>query len=455
MVEEARAEERRRMRLTERWTPLDDHPGQAQFFWHSSRFKINPSGRRSGKTELAKRKVARYLTQAGPPAKIFYAAPTFGQARAIYWQDLIDLIPRHWIARKREGSDLEIWTHWGAMVKVVGLDRPQRIEGIPWYPWVCLDEMADMPPRTFELNIRPALSTRGRECGADLIGVPDEVGRNQVEYEQLYETGLRWPEDPDVCSFHWPSSDILPPKEITALKRGNDPMAFEQEMGGRFVRSGGKAVPYFDKRFHASDPRWCEYCPWLPLDWSLDFGSNPACSLIGQTYKGHVWIMDEICITQNGSTEAQLEEFRARCIQRGYRVNHIRRYGDAAGRTHHSNTGRTDYEILDARMKDFKCVEALNLRHNPPIKDTVNVVRTLLRSASHEIRLHIHPRCERLINDLSTAPWPDDLGQFHCLAALRYYLYALFADRAVVGATAPLHLPNLGGRSRLPRARRF
>ena len=43
--------------LTPRWTPLRPHPLQSQYFNSPHRFNVLPCGRRSGKTELAKRKL--------------------------------------------------------------------------------------------------------------------------------------------------------------------------------------------------------------------------------------------------------------------------------------------------------------------------------------------------------------------------------------------------------------
>jgi hypothetical protein len=346
------------------------------------------------------------------------------------------------------------------MIRVFGFDRPRRIEGVPWDGGV-IDEMADCPARCFQLNVRPALSTLGREGWCDCIGVPDEVGRNQAEYEMLYEMGLRWRPglerlseealtalgaDPQICSFHWRSEDILDPAEIAAMKRTMDEFAFEQEMGGRFLTSGGKAVPRFDRNVHVDDDL-SEYCPMLPLDWTLDFGVSPAASLLCQSYKGHVWVMDEIVIN-DGSTEAQEEAFRKRVYRDGYSLSRIRVYGDAAGNQRHSPIGVSDYDILESRMSDLP-VEWCQLEANPLVKDTLNAVRGRIATADNIVHLHIHPRCQRLINDLRSAPWPDpdNLRQFHCLAALRYYCYGLFGGVGPRYSGGKLQLPNLRGSS--------
>lgn len=451
MLARAAHEMRMKVRLTDRWTPLKPHAMQSLYVWSPVRFKLNPSGRRSGKTENAKRKgVLRLIRKSTFSPAILFGAPTYGQAHDIYWEDLKALIPEHWKANTNE-TRMEIRTHWGALLRIFGFDRPRRMEGVPW-DLLILDETADCPRGCFARNISPALATVGREGSADLIGVPDEVGRNQAEYEELYEIGLRWSPDlasmpaeaiyelkadPDMCSYWWPSSDILSEKEMTSQSRRLDEFSLSQEFGGKFIRSGGKVAPRFDTKMHVNE-RFATWSPRLPLDWTLDFGTRWCASLIGQVYKGSVWIMDEIALADS-STDVAADVFLERVGERGWPLNRLRIFGDAAGQSAHSNIGKSDYEILEGKIEHVRNVEWLQLTHAPLVKDTVNMVRSRLVTADGVIHLHIHPRCVRLIQDLKTAPWPDgsnNLKDYHWLAALRYYLWALFGEsHTLMGAT--------------------
>ena len=77
--------------LTPAWQKLRPHKGQNEL-WHSkARFIVLPCGRRSGKTEIAKRKLV--LSAINPNTgysdpNYFAAAPTHAQAKRIYWKDL-------------------------------------------------------------------------------------------------------------------------------------------------------------------------------------------------------------------------------------------------------------------------------------------------------------------------------------------------------------------------------
>lgn len=456
----AREAEAQTVRLTDRWTPLVPHEMQSLYMWHPARFKVVPAGRRSGKTELAKRKgVLRLIRQSDRPQKIFYAAPTHGQAKDIFWNDLQQLIPQWWVANVNN-TDLEITTHWGATIRVFGFDRPRRIEGVPWDHGF-IDEGADCPKDNFKLHVRPALSTKGRKGSCDLIGVPDEIGRNQAEYEMLWDMGTRWaPElagmpqeklidlkaDPEICSFWWPSKDILDAEEIEAMRRQMDRFSFTQEMEGRFTRSGGKAAPDFDRKYHVKE--WFTlYDPRLPLDFSVDFGSANAAALIGQTWGDYTWILHTYPV-RNGSSRVAAEEFLDIARRNNYSLNRVRVFGDPAGRTPSSPTGQSDYqeiaEVLAANVGD---IDWMQLRETFSLKDTLNTVRGKLLTVSREIKLHIHPRCESLITDLNDAPWPSDLKEFHSLATLRYYLFKLYGILGPRYASGPMRgLPGFGRR---------
>ncbi len=76
--------------LTRRWTPLRYHPVQQAYWSSPHRFNTIPAGRRSGKTELAKRKLVKRAlagTKFDPP-RFFAGAPTREQAKRIFWDDL-------------------------------------------------------------------------------------------------------------------------------------------------------------------------------------------------------------------------------------------------------------------------------------------------------------------------------------------------------------------------------
>ena len=70
-------------------------------------------------------------------------------------------------------SELKLTLKNKAELMVLGLDRPQRMEGIS-YDGGVIDEYADCKKGTFDAHIRPCLADRGGWLW--LIGVPDVEG---------------------------------------------------------------------------------------------------------------------------------------------------------------------------------------------------------------------------------------------------------------------------------------
>lgn len=114
-----------------RWYPLVEHPVQRSLIEDRVRFKVVPAGRRSGKTERAKRYVAKEALQ-NAGERYFIAAPTRDQVKKIYWADMKQLCLTSMASKAPSESDLIIYLDNGTEVHLIGLDRPERIEGVLW-----------------------------------------------------------------------------------------------------------------------------------------------------------------------------------------------------------------------------------------------------------------------------------------------------------------------------------
>jgi hypothetical protein len=411
-------------RWTPRWTPLRPHAEQLRLWQSKARFKIVPAGRRSGKTELAKRKLVESLfraTRHGRPGRFFAAAPTRDQAKRIWWQDLCDLLPARWKA-EISASQLMIRTTKGSELYVVGLDKPQRIEGVSWDGGV-IDEYADCKVGTFDAHIRPALADRRGWLW--LIGVPDMEGPAQVEYENLYDVCLK-NIDPEWAAFHWASADILPEDEIASAKRRMDPRLFEQEMLGKFILAGGRAFPDFNPAHHVKE---CEYDPSLPICWSLDFNINPMCSGVLQHKDGKIIVLEELALPDT-QTDVAVTAFLDRAAERNWSLTNMQVFGDATGNCRDSTSGKSDWLIIKNRLAHLSA--KFNVpRSNPPIKETINAINAKLLSADGTVSLVVTPKCQQLIADFRNALWPSPtmLHDEHSLAWLRYFVHREYPIR--------------------------
>lgn len=396
--------------------PLRPHaPGEA-YSNSPARFNVVPAGRRSGKTERAKRKVVKALMGAGvrrsthDDPSYFAAAPTYAQAKAIYWSDLKKLIPPD-LRVKTSESDLMIRTVLGSEVWVVGMDKPERIEGRPWDGGI-LDEYGNMKPGAWGENVRPALSDRLGWC--DLIGVPE--GRNHyfdlAEYAQTAN-------DPDWAFFTWFSSDILPPGEIAAAKRQLDALVYAQEYEASFVNFEGRAYYPFSRLTHCAP---LAYDPARPLILCFDFNVDPGiCAIVqeqqlpGQFERDAatgvpllsrpIWgtgVIGEVWIPRNSNTPAVcrkvIEDF-------GDHEGRVLCYGDATGGARGSaKVQGSDWDLIKAELRGHYGPERVAFKvpaANPPERSRVNAVNSRLRSTSGEIRMMVDPaKAPNVVRDL-------------------------------------------------------
>ncbi|MBT3807652.1 MAG: hypothetical protein HOG03_24145, partial [Desulfobacula sp.] len=119
------------IREAKRWYKLIDHDVQLALIRDNVRFKVIPAGRRSGKTCRFKRYVVKQaILNDGMP--YFAAAPTRDQAKRIFWDDLKLLSFSSLHERRPSETELTVYLNNGSSISVLGLDKPERIEGVFW-----------------------------------------------------------------------------------------------------------------------------------------------------------------------------------------------------------------------------------------------------------------------------------------------------------------------------------
>ncbi len=319
-------------------------------------------------------------------------------------------MPHKWVKKVYE-SDLCIKTRLSSELWVVGLDRPQRIEGIPWDGGV-LDEYADMKPMVWTENIRPALSDRRGWCW--FIGVPD--GFNHFKDLADY---ARSGEDPDWGFYHWNSSDILPPEEIESARRILDPRTFRQEYEASFEGATGRVYYAYSPERHMDSAIRLD--PARPIVLCCDFNVDPCVWVLAQTDGRRVFVFDEIALRNTNTLEMGREFLR----RYGGHGGGVIVYGDSAGSAR-STTGKSDYVILSELGLKRQRIR----RANPPVKDRVNAVNSMLENARDEHRLFHHPRCRYLRKDFESVVWTADgatidksnFERTHATDALGYFI---------------------------------
>jgi hypothetical protein len=284
----------------------------------------------------------------------------------------------------------------GSTITLIGLDKPQRIEGIFWSGGI-IDEIANVKEEAWKENIKPALNTYNPNnpnyrAWCWLIGVPEGLNH----YYELAEYA-KVSNDPDWKLYTWKSSDILPPDVIEAEKRSLSPRLYRQEYEASFENASGKVYDDYGQ----ANIVHCEIMPHEQLMWFHDFNFTPMSSGIGVVREGKFYILDEI-ILESAISRQSAVEFVDR-YKDHYNKNLIL-YGDPAGRAGEKHGHASDYtEMNEILVKAGWKVERRVKNSAPAIKDRQNAVRTKIANAAGEHSLFVNPvKCPVTHKGLST-----------------------------------------------------
>lgn len=376
-----------------RWYALKDHPVQLALVAavrEGVRFPLVPAGRRSGKTERFKRFLVKQANAVA--GQYFAAAPTHDQAKKIFWDDLkaFSLSCTH--PKRPSESDRIIFLPNGSELHVIGLDKPQRIEGIPWKGGG-IDEFADVKPDAWEANILPALNTVNPldpeyRAWCWLLGVPDGLN-HYYDLCMKAEAGA----DPSFKVFHWKSAEILPDDVIASMKRSMSAKQFKQEFEASFETASGRIYEDYSKANHTT----ARIEPHEQLMWMHDQNFTPLSSAVGVRRNGNdLYLLDEIVLTSAVSKQSAIEfveKFKA------HQNKHVLIYGDPAGQAGEKHGHASDYSDIEGvlRANGWAFTRKVKPAH-PAIKDRQNAVRAKIKTADGHISLYVNPH---------TAPWCD------------------------------------------------
>jgi len=400
--------------LTPRWYPLIDTPEQLAFRDDGTRFKVCAAGRRSGKTERAKRKV---ISEAFKERGLYFlGAPTYGQVKKIYWKDVKEFVPTWALKGKPSESDLIINLINGSEIHLIGLDKPQRIEGIPWTGGG-IDEIADVKGDALHANILPAFDTPGLDTWCMFYGVPDGLNH----FYDLAELGKS--KNTEWGYYHWKSSDILTPEKIAAAKARMPSKLYRQEYEASFETASGLIYEDYDnanhtdKTFRPGEIRWCH-----------DFNFFPMSSAIIQREGDSDYIVDEI-ILEHATARHVANEFVERYGK--HKNCPVFLYGDPSGRVGEKHGLLSMYLELESVLRDNGfTVSRRVFRSTRSIRDGQNSLRGRILTADGKRHLFVNPDKAPVVDKgcktvqvLKGSTYQEDETNSaqHVVSALRYY----------------------------------
>jgi len=336
---------------------------------------------------------------------------------------MLGLIPSHWILGEPSISELCIKTVFGSELFLVGLDKPQRIEGLIIDGGV-IDENSDIKPGTFDLSILPTLVWRNG--WVDFIGIPKRFGIGAAEYRDKCRKAAKG-ELPDSAVFAWPSAGIVPEDYLELCRATMDIRDFEEQFNATWLSISGEVFHAFDSEYNV---RPCSYDPNLPIVVGSDFNVNPMawvlCHLRGNTLE----VFDEIWI-RNTNTPATLNILLS---QYGNHKGGFQMYGDASARGRHTSAYMTDYNHIAQDVQLKKLGRTMHyISSNPPVADRFATTNARICSGDGVRHVFIDSKCKHLILDLESRGYKpgtrvaDDSGDIgHPTDALGYVLHKKF-----------------------------
>jgi hypothetical protein len=268
--------------LTEKRVETGYKPREQQRQIHTAvaenRFVVVVAHRRMGKTVAAINQLihlALLCDKSNP--RYAYIAPTYGQAKRIAWDYLVDFTrPLGAVANI---SELRV-DFYGRRIQLYGSDNPDSLRG-QYFDHAVLDEIGDQNPKIWNEIVRPALADR--VGGALFLGTPK--GANHFkDFRDRAETEGGW----KLLEFKASETAILPAEELAAAKKemGDDKYAQEFECSfaapveGAYYASILNSLPAERFKEFARDDLCKTYTAW-----DLGVGDSTAiwvCQVAGQ-----------------------------------------------------------------------------------------------------------------------------------------------------------------------------
>ena len=346
-------------------------PANNRYYKDLHRFQIIAAGRRSRKSLIGSRKL---LLDPGRGAlvlegyKYIQAAPTHAQAKSIFWNGLKANTKPFW-SKKPSETDLTVFLFTGSQVQVIGLDKPERLEGQTFPPikGIHITEMGNCKPELWGNNIRPILADN--DGFAIIDGVPE--GLNHYHDMTLNACGGQIPEtlpilgayaENGMWSFHsWFSSDILSQDEIEEIKKELDERTYKQEMEGQFLGLGGLAYYAYSEKNHTDK----EFINGYPLAIGADFNVNPMCWGIGHIIDNAFYQIGEAILTNSNTAEMCEHVINKYNLKPDYEGKlNATVFPDSSANSRSTNATLTDIQIMKKYGFNVKAKNANPLQRN-------------------------------------------------------------------------------------------
>jgi len=415
----------------------DPHDKQKEFLADSHRYKVLNWGRRTGKSVAVWEKVV--LDAILRQGTYFIIAPTYKQAKSIYWRDICKTYKGDFMTFNEQElsitfdhlSGIEMPTQNGNLIvnhdpnlppsriELKGADNPDSLRGVGLCGAV-LDEYAFMSDGKYMYDtiIRPALSDKNG--WAVFISTPDGV------HNHFYDLVMTAKDDPEMYFFshataqdnpHFPSNEWEQTRREYEKEGKLD--QFNQEWMAEFSNPSQLIYSDFNRDIHVLPGK--EFDEKMPEqgqnNLTIDFGmTDPtAANFVKIDYEGNWWIYDELY-----QTDLHLEQLIYVLRDKMGDDRFTRILGDGAAR----------FQLESMRNHKFRITAAK--KGADSIANGIVELRSLLkvREGTGKPKLFIRSSCKNTIREFESYSWErDSQGEItsvpqdknnHAMDALRY-----------------------------------
>lgn len=422
--------------------PVKLTPKQANIycwgFQPQARFRDAVCGRRFGKTFLGKaemRRAARLAAEWGVSVEdeIWYGAPTFKQAKRVFWRRLKQAIPEAWRAHRPNETECSITLKSGHVMRVVGLDNYDNLRGSGLF-FVLVDEWADCPWEAWEEVLRPMLST----CQYSIPGIGMRKGGHALRigtpkgFNHCYDTFQdgRPGHEPDHKSWLYTSLDggNVPAEELDAARRKMDPRTFRQEYEASFENYAGVVYYTFNREANCTSETIKRG---EALHIGMDFNVMKMAAVV------HV-IRDDLPLALSEFSDVRDTPEMIEKIKLRFPDHSIAIYPDASGQnTSSKSASESDLSLL--KKAGFTVVVDST---NPAVKDRVNAMCAMFANTYGEHRYLVNvDQCPKYTQCLERQIYTDKgepdkkAGYDHLVDAPGYFIAKRYPIKTRTGGT--------------------
>ena len=306
-------------------------------------------------------------------------------------------------------------------IQFISSTYPERLVSIT-AAWAWCDE-----PGMYKAEVLPRVITRLRDKDAPCrimfcTGTPEG-------FNQFYDYTIR---NAPANHYHIKGAtldniDNLADDYIDNLKEQFPEQALKAYLNGEFVNLTSGAVYYAYER--DTHQKRIDFDPARDVYLSCDFNVNPMAWNIYQVYTARemtakyptMRFQDQVlvCPSECEISMRQADTAGAAMVVAdklkafGWHGGTLRLYGDATGKNKSTKSHRSDYDILQAVLKEQ--MQGLNTSYNVPLgqpsqRDSINAVNGRLRNGKGEVGLLLDPSNVNLNDDLEQVVYDKSGG---------------------------------------------